>query len=115
MAGRLTGWRVIPTPGSASSVVRPAPFYVNAKAIAAAGAAEADTPPTGAAVVLFSANGDFYALPNGTATVPGDTSDGSASELNPASWALDDVTSISVISPAGGATQVTLTYYALKA
>ena len=77
--------------------------------------AETDTVPVGAKYVIFSSTGDFYAKPNATATIPGDVTDGTAAELNPAMWLLVDpanainVTNISVISPAS--TVVTFTYY----
>lgn len=79
-----------------------------------AGAAETFTVPSGALFVVFSATGNFYARYGATATVPGDTSDGSASELNPTIRKLVDangaaITSISVIAPADAV--VTAAYY----
>ncbi len=79
--------------------------YVDAKALSAA-SAESFTVPTGdngkkATYVLFCGTGDFYASYTGTASVPGDTSDGTASELNPTLRFLNSgVTTISVIAPA---------------
>lgn len=87
---------------------RPAPDYVNAKALSA-GANEDETVPSGAKFVVFSATADFYAKRGGTAAVPGDVSDGSASELNPSIWQIDDITTIGLIAPA--TTVVTMSYY----
>ena len=87
--------------------------YIDAKTLAAS-TAETFTPPSGATHVVFSANGDFYVKFNSTATIPGDTSGGTAAELNPTVRRLllgqsTAVTSISVIAPA--ATQVTAMYF----
>ncbi len=70
----------------------------------AASTAESITIPSGATHVVFSGSGDFYMKFNGTATVPGDTTDGTAAELNPTvrRLSLGDgtaVTGISVIAP----------------
>jgi hypothetical protein len=73
--------------------------YVLAKSLAA-GVAESFTVPDNAKYVLFSATADFYANYTTTATVPGDVTDGTASELNPALRILTSVTTISVIAPA---------------
>lgn len=79
--------------------------------VLAAGVAESFTVPAGAAVVVFSSNGDFYANARGTAAVPAaDVTDGSASELNPTSRACTPGGTISVISPY--ATIVTAAFYA---
>ena len=83
--------------------------YVLAKSLAAS-VAESFTVPAGAAYVVFSANGDFYAKVGGTATVPGDVTDGTASELNPTARACSPASTISVISPY--ATVVTAAFYA---
>ncbi len=73
--------------------------YVLAKALAAS-TAESFTVPAGAQFVNFSATTDFYANFTTTATVPGDTTDGSASVLNPGLRALEGATTISVIAAA---------------
>lgn len=75
----------------------------------AASTAESITVPTGAGIVLFSATGDFYANYTTTATVPGDTTDGSASELNPGVRKVAAGATISVISPA--ACVITAAFY----
>lgn len=64
----------------------------------AAGVAESITVPSGAKYVVFSATADFYANYTTTATVPGDVTDGTASELNPTGRIIQGVTTISVIS-----------------
>lgn len=86
---------------------RPASDYVLARDVAA-GVAEAFTVPAGANFVVFSSNVDFYAK-SGTAAVPGDVTDGTASELNPVGMALYGVSSISVISAAAG--KITASFY----
>lgn len=73
--------------------------YVLARALAAS-TAESITVPAGAKFVVLSATGDFYANFTTTATVPGDTTDGTASELNPSVIDVSGVTTISVISAA---------------
>lgn len=70
----------------------------------AASTAENITIPADATHVAFSATSDFYMKFNATATVPGDTTDGTAAELNPTVRRLilgdgTAVTSISVIAP----------------
>lgn len=85
------------------------PAYVDAKALGA-GVAEAFAVPTGARYALFSSTTNFYAKYDGAATVPGDTADGSAAELNPATRYLgDQVSEISVIAPSAGV--VTVMFY----
>lgn len=94
-----------------SSQVRPMPGYVLSRSLAAS-VAEAFTVPSVARWVIFSATCNFYANGAATATVPGDVTDGSAAELNPAAWFLGQpgtVTSISVISPT--TCVVTATFY----
>lgn len=63
-----------------------------------AGVAEAFTVPAGARHVVLSATADFHARPDATAAIPGDVTDGTASELNPTIRNVDGVASISVIS-----------------
>jgi hypothetical protein len=91
---------------------------VNALLLQTASTAESFTVPTlhdgvtKARYVVFSYTSNTYVNCYTTATVPGDTSDGSASELNPAAYELpQDVTTISVISPVAGAI-VTASFYA---
>ena len=86
----------------------PAPNYVNAVSLGVA-TAESVTIPSGAKVAVFSSTGNFYANYAGTATVPGDTTDGTASELNPTVRELETGETISVISPA--AAVVTVAFY----
>jgi len=71
--------------------------YTNARVLSA-GVAERFEVPPGARYVVFSSDDDFYAKANGDATVPADTADGSASELNPTMRSLFDVQYVSVIS-----------------
>lgn len=98
-AGTVSNFVIMPdTPSKYASMMRPAPLYVDARSLAAS-TAESQTVPTGARFVIFSANCNFYANPVATATVPGDVTDGTASELNPAAWYLTGITTISVIAP----------------
>lgn len=100
-----------------SEVPRLVPSYVLAKSLAAS-TAESFTVPTlengdPAHYVIFSANCDFYVHCYTTATVPGDTTDGSASELNPSGYQIPtDVTAISVITAASAGGIVTASFYA---
>ena len=90
---------------------RSAPLYIDARDLAAS-TNETHTVPAGADFVIFSADGDFYAKPNGAAAIPGDVTDGSASELNPVIWDLNGVTSIGLIASSGR--KVTLSFYKAK-
>lgn len=109
LAGAQNNMRIFSDSGGQfSSMIRPAPTYVNARSLAAS-TAESVTVPTGGKIALFAANCDFYANPTTTATVPGDVTDGSASELNPAAWYLTGVTTISLIS--ASTCIVTITIY----
>ena len=87
---------------------RSAPFYIDARDLAA-NTNETHTVPAGADVVIFSADGDFYAKPNSAAAVPSDVTDGTASELNPSHWDVGNVTTIGLIASA--ARKVTLSFY----
>lgn len=85
------------------------PDYVDS--VVLTGSAVQFTVPIDARYVVFSSGGDFYVSygDNPTAEEPsGTTSDGSASELNPAVRRLDGVDKISII----GSSSVTLAYYA---
>jgi hypothetical protein len=99
-----------------SEIPRKVPGYVNAVALAAS-VAESFTVPTlhngeRARHVIFGYTSNTYVNCYVAATVPGDTSDGSASELNPAGYQIpSDVTTISVISAVAGAI-VTASFYA---
>lgn len=76
--------------------------YVNSVSLAAS-TAETIPVPADAMYVLFSATCNFYANYSTTATVPGDVTNGSASELNPSQRRLSlgstRIAAISVISP----------------
>lgn len=89
--------------------------WIDARVLSPAGAAETFQSPTLARFVLFSANGDFYcktAPASTVATVPAaDVTDGTASELNPTMRYIGDTEYISLISPGGGATIVTMQYF----
>ena len=101
-------------PQGSGPVPRPVPSYVLAKSLAASSAESFSVPTldgTLARYVIFSANCDFYANCYTTATVPGDTTDGTASELNPSGYELPtDITAISVIT-AASAGIVTAAFY----
>jgi hypothetical protein len=94
--------------------------WIDAQTPVPAGAAITLNAPHLAKYVLFSGTGDFYCriTPNSVgaavvATVPAAAViDGSGSERNPAMRLLpDDQSYISLISPSGGATVVTLQYF----
>jgi hypothetical protein len=92
-----------------SEIPRPPPTSVMARSLAAS-VAESIAVPSGAKYVIFGANGIFYAHCYTTATVPSDTTDGTASEASPAGYELPaEVTTISVIAPA--AAIVTAAFY----
>lgn len=105
---------LIPFPQGNSPVPRPPPSYVISRALAASVAKDFTLPTTlvpAPKYMIFSCTGTFYANAYATATVPGDVTDGTASELNPVAWAVTpDMTTISVISPS--AAVVTLSVYA---
>ena len=75
----------------------------------AANTAESFTIPSGAKFVIFNSTEDFYARYDTTATVPADTTDGTASELNPTIRTLDSRDTISVISESS--CKITATFY----
>lgn len=103
-------FRILPDAGgNPNTLIRIAPTYVNARSLAA-NVNEDTTIPTGAKRVIFAGTCNFYAKPGGTAAVPGDVTNGSASELNPSAWHLDgSFTVIGLISDT--ACTVTVTYY----
>lgn len=105
---------LIPFPQGNSPVPRPISSYVLSKTLAASAAKSFAVPTTMVPkpkYVIFSCTGNFYANCYTTATVPGDVTDGSASELAPIAYQLtDDITTISVISPA--ASIITASFYA---
>lgn len=63
------------------------------------GVVESMKVPVDARYVVFSGTDNFYVAYDATATVPGDVTDGTASELNPTMRDLKGVSSISIISP----------------
>jgi len=86
--------------------------HVDARVISAGGAAESHTVPTDAQYVVFSGNGDFYVNFDAVAVVPStDVTDGTASLLKPTVRAIEGASYISLISPASGATVVTMEFY----
>lgn len=96
-----------------STFARPAPDWVDALSLAANTneywfKTDALT-ASGAAFILFSADGDFYAKKNGPAAIATDVTDGTASELNPTIWSLTAVSGIGFI--ADSTRKVTLTVY----
>jgi hypothetical protein len=82
--------------------------YVNARALAA-NTEESTTVPTGASLVRIKCTADFYCVVGATATVPGDTTDGSACELNPTGYVVYPGQVIHVISAANAV--ITFSYY----
>ena len=111
MPGTLTALTFKRSANGDQTYARSAPLYIDARDLAAS-TNETHTVPAGADYVLFSADGDFYAKPNGAAAVPGDVTDGTASELNPKLWSLEGVTSIGLISSA--TRKITLSFYKSK-
>ena len=87
---------------------RPPSLHVDARSLGIATAEVFDIPP-GAKYVYFKKTTDFYAKAGGAATIPGDITDGSASELNPTELMIEGFATIGVISPA--ASVVTASYY----
>ena len=89
------------------------PNYTDALVLAADTAETLTVPSVGsnkANYVSFSATCNFYVDYDATATVPADTSDGTASELNPTIRFLNgNVTTISVISES--ACKITVNYF----
>lgn len=89
----------------------PAPDYVQA-VVLTGGAPQTITVPAlaEAGFVIFSSEGPFWAKSGGTAAVPSvTTSDGSASALNPSSWTLGGVSTISLIAESD--TKLSLSFY----
>lgn len=82
--------------------------WVDAKSLAA-NVAKTFNIPLGAKYVVFSSTSNFYVMAGGAAAVPGDVTDGTASELNPSMLMIEAYTTIGVISPA--ASVVTASYY----
>jgi len=84
--------------------------YIDARVLAA-NTAESHTIPTGAKVVVFSADQNFYARFGATAAIPAaDVTDGTSPMLNPTARGIEDgVTTISLISPV--ACTVTMAFY----
>lgn len=111
MPGTLTALTFKRSANGEQTFIPSAPTYIDARDLAA-NTNETHTVPAGADYVLFSADGDFYAKPNGAAAVPGDVTDGTASQLSPKHWSLENVTSIGLISSA--ARKITLSFYKSK-
>lgn len=96
-------------PFGAKNLLRRMPDYVDARVLAAS-VNEDHTVPADAKYVIFSAEADFYAKKGGTATIPGaDVTDGTASELNPAGYDIEGVTTIGLISGVGQT--ITMAFY----
>lgn len=105
----VNAFRIFGDAEGRSSFLRVAPTYVDAKSLAAS-TAETVTVPANAKFVVFSGNAPYYVNPHGaTAAVPGDVSNGSASELNPAGYELRGMATFSVISPS--ACILTMAFY----
>lgn len=104
----LPSWAVdrrieVPKAGGEVFIRIPATDAVMARVLSS-GTAESIAVPTGAYYVVFAANTDFCASYTGTAAYPAvDVTDGSACDYAPTQRFLDStVTSISVVSSAGG-------------
>jgi len=97
--------------GSIVGTTHSLPRWVDSRALGA-GVAENYTIPTTIGYVIMSADNGFYFNTNGTASVPGDLSDGSASMYVPSSFegVVDSSDVISLF--AVGATVVTIACYA---
>ena len=92
-----------------TTFARAKPTFINA-AVLEASVEKQIAVPEGAGSCVFSADGDFFARPDATASVPSeDITDGSGSELNPAQWDVHDVAILRLIAPE--ATIVTLSFY----
>ena len=97
---------LIPFPLANSPIPRPTPSSVMALSLAA-NVAKSFTLPSvtggqpGARYVIFAATGNYYVNCYAAATVPGDTTDGTAAELNPSGYQITpgEPMTISVISP----------------
>lgn len=95
--------------------IRQPSAYINSMAIVAS-TAERQALPTGYQFVVINSTSNTYVKLGDAsveATIPGDVTDGTSSELNPMGYSLleTDATHISVISPLNGI--VTLGYYTL--
>lgn len=103
-------------PQGNSPVPRPIPASVMAVSLAAGVAKSFTLPVTTTGVparyVIFSGTGNYYVNCYATATVPGDTTDGTGSELNPSAYQITpgEPVTISVISAV--ACVVTAAFYA---
>jgi hypothetical protein len=83
--------------------------YINSYLLVAS-TNKAITVPTDAKFVIFSSTDDIWVRVGGTAVVPsGDTTDGTASELNPSVRYLGSDTTIGIISES--AAKVSLMFY----
>lgn len=98
--------------GKWNSGVRGAPAYVDVRVLAP-NVSETHTVPTGYNTVLFSSNCDFFAKSGASAAVPAaDVTDGTGSELNPATWNTTGITQLTVIS--SSACTITLSWYRVQ-
>lgn len=98
------------------SLLPSAPEYIDQVVCAAANTPEDYTIPSGAEVLVFSANGNFWCKPNGSGARPtGDVTDGTAWDFNPAGyWVLalsgGAITTLRIETPAAGTTVVIKAY-----
>jgi hypothetical protein len=104
---------LVPFKEGYNEIPRPIPQSTMARVLAVASTAESITPPAGARRVIFSYTSNTFVNCYATATVPADTTDGTASELNPSGYELNpnELPTISVISAVAGAI-VTAAFYA---
>ena len=78
--------------------------------VLSAGVMKSVTVPTGANVVLFGANGNFFCKFDAAVVVPAvDITDGSGGEINPSIRSIPGVTTINIISASN--IIVTLSFY----
>jgi hypothetical protein len=94
--------------------VRPAPTYVNARALAANTAEQVTVPGSAGEkyIAIFACSATpYYVLygANPTATVPADTTDGTAAECNPTAYECEGGQKFSIIAPATAI--VTVAFY----
>lgn len=100
----------------ARAVFAPPPSdYIDVRVLGTSGTAELHAIPTGAKVVIFASNTDFYAkfgTSGVAAAMPSiDVTNGAGSEINPEARQIPDgVTHISLISGTPGAV-VTMAFY----
>lgn len=108
---------LIPFPQGTSPIPRPIPAQIMALSLAAS-VAESFTLPTvtsgqvPARYVVFSCTSNYYVNCYATATVPGDTTDGTASELNPSGYQINPTEPVTISVISAVACVITAAFYA---